>query len=49
MKKLLCAVAAIGLVQSELVIDDKTKEAINTGKDLDKVIQFLLRPAVPIS
>lgn len=49
MKKILSLIAAIGIVQSELVLDEKTLSNVQTGKDLDKVIQFLLRPAVPIT
>lgn len=49
MKKVLSLIAAIVIIQSELVLDEKTLANISTGKDLDKVIQFLLRPAVPIT
>jgi hypothetical protein len=48
MKKILYALAALAITQSELVLDEKTKSDIATGKDIDKLVAFLLRPAVPI-
>jgi hypothetical protein len=49
MNKILYALAVLGLVQSELAIDAKTKSDVETGRDLDQVIKFLLRPAVPLT